>query len=220
MKRVLLLAVLTAGAAFCAFAQHGVIRELSGDVGLKLLGTSDFVPARAGDKVATDTVISTGFKSTAIIEAGSTLITVRPLTRLSFSEIQSASGRETVNADLQTGRVRVEVKPPAGSKAGVNVQCPGATASVRGTSFELDTYNLTVLEGTVVFLGNYGMPVPVPMGMNSYVNLEGRAADPVVTFNAGLSPSLPAGVQAGNIPVSLPPPDTGSGGSVNMTVNW
>ena len=178
MKKTLFLSLLLAGAVFCAFAQSGVIREFTGEVELKRAGSSSFVPAKAGETVAADTIISTGFKSTAIVEVGNSTIAVRPLTRLSLAEIRSTSGTETLNVKLQTGRVKVDVKPPAGTKANCTVQSPSSTASVRGTSFEVDSYNLKVLEGSVAFRGNKGREILIPAGMESYIE-EDRAVDPL-----------------------------------------
>jgi hypothetical protein len=159
----------------------GVIKELTGEVELKRAGTSAFTRARAGDTLAADTVISTGFKSSAVIELGSSSIAVRPLTRLSLAEIQSVSDTETVNVKLQTGRVKVDVKPAAGTRTNFTVQSPSATASVRGTNFEFDTFNLTVNEGKVAFQGNSGMAVLVPAGMSSSIDADNKAIDPIGT---------------------------------------
>ncbi|MDR2730531.1 MAG: FecR domain-containing protein [Treponema sp.] len=52
-----------------------------------------------------------------------------------MTEIQNLTELETLNVNLQTGRVRVDVKPPAGTKASTTVKGPEATASVRGTIF-------------------------------------------------------------------------------------
>ena len=136
------------------FAQSGVIRELSGTVELKSSGVASFSPANVGDRVGEDTVISTGFKSTALVEAGSALIAVRPLTRLSLTELRSAAGSETLNVNLQAGRIRVDLNPPAGTRSAMSVTSPMATASVRGTSFEFDTRNVVVGYGAVNFRAN------------------------------------------------------------------
>jgi hypothetical protein len=160
MKKTLLVVLMMFAVLYGISAQNaastGVIKELTGQVELKAAGRSAFATARSGDKIAQDTVVSTGFKSTAVIEVGSSVITVRPLTRLSLAEIQSSAGTENLNVNLQTGRVRVDVKPPAGTKANTSVQGPSATASVRGTSFEFDTVTLTVYEGKVAFSGASG----------------------------------------------------------------
>ena len=184
MKRGLIFLLLLAVSVFCAFSQNakrltGVIRELTGEVELKRAGTSAFTKARTGDTIAADTIVSTGFKSTAVIELGSSSIAVRPLTCLSLAEIQSISDTETVNVKLQTGRVKVDVKPPAGTKTNFTVQSPSSTASVRGTSFEFDSYNLLVNEGMVAFHGNKGMVVLVPTGMASSIGADDKAVDPL-----------------------------------------
>ena len=182
MKRGLFFLFLLAVTVLCAFSQNarritGVIRELTGEVELKRTEASAFIKAKVGDTVAADTVISTGFKSIAIIAVGSASITVRPLTRLSLAEIQSVADTETLNVKLQTGRVRLDVKPPAGTKTSCTVQGPGATASVRGTSFEFDTFNLKVNEGRVAFQGNRGRAILIPAGMASYIDADGKAVD-------------------------------------------
>ena len=202
MKRInIIIALILLGAA-AAFAQNtaggsGLIRELTGTVELKPAGASDFIAAKAGDQVTQDTVVSTGFKSTAIVAVGSSVITVRPLTRLTLREISASSGTETINLSLQTGRVRVDLNPPAGSRASMTVQSPMATASVRGTSFEFDTQSLRVLEGTVSFQGSSGREKMVGAGTTSEILGNGIAAGLVETNTAELQhPSL-AGIESG-----------------------
>jgi hypothetical protein len=173
---LLLIGVATLGFAPRVFAQTAVIKELTGTVELKLSGASDFIPARVGVEVARDTIISTGFKSTAIVQAGSAVITVRPLTRLTFTEIQALQGEENLNMSLQAGRVRVDVSPPAGSKADLKIASPTAVASVRGTSFDFDIRNLRVDSGTVAFMGKWGYQITVKKGRTGTVGVSGTAA--------------------------------------------
>jgi hypothetical protein len=187
MKKAFFLALLI-GAAVFAFAQNGIIRELAGEVSLKPAGASAFVPAAAGASVALDTIVSTGFKSTAIIAAGSSVITVRPLTRLTLAEIQTASGTESVNVNLQAGRVKVDVKPPAGTRTNFTVQSPSATASVRGTSFDFDTVSLKTFEGKVAFGGKFGVPLMVYAGDMSVIGKDGKAIDPGTVGSGKLQP--------------------------------
>ena len=174
----------------------GIIRELSGTVELKPRGASSYVSAKAGDQVNQDTVISTGFKSSALVAVGSTLITVRPLTRLTLTEISAASGTETLNVNLQAGRVRVDVNPPAGTRAAMTVSSPIATASVRGTSFDFDTRNLYVNHGKVSFKGNKGSPMLIGAGGSSKVEEDGKAADPIRVSIADLMPPAPVGAES------------------------
>jgi hypothetical protein len=189
---MILLALITAAGVFC---QNGVIRELRGNVELKHPGVSDFVSANAGDTVASSTIVSTGFKSTVIIEVGSSLISVRPLTRLSLSEIQIMENTENVKVNLQAGRVRVDVNPPAGTKAQFSVQSPMAVASVRGTNFEMDAETLVVSEGRIIYNSSVGSAVIVTGGNSSFVNIAGTPANPVDVAEASLAPAVPVGVQ-------------------------
>ena len=219
MKRFCL-TVLFAAAVFTLYAQNGIIRELTGEVELKLAGTSDFVIARVGSEVARDTIVSTGFKSTAIITAGSTEIVVRPLTRLSLAEISSSAGTENLNVNLQAGRVRVDVKPPAGTRANTTVQSPSATASVRGTSFNMDTQNLTVTSGSVNWSDSKGFSAAVTVGFSSSIGGTGGIVDPIEIAAAELAPSAPvgsgdAGETAGASAVGEP-----VSGDINVDVDW
>jgi hypothetical protein len=206
MKKTFFVVLLSAAIAAGVFGQNGVIRELTGEVEIKRSGASSFTAARAGDTIARDTIVSTGFRSTAVIAIGSSTITVRPLTRLSLAEIQSASEAENVNVNLQTGRVRVDVRPPAGTRADFTVQSTTASASVRGTSFEFDTVNLSASEGTVSFGSASGAPaVMVQAGGSSFIGTNGNAVSPAEVKAASLQPPAPVGVDTANAPVIAAP---------------
>jgi len=190
---VFFLTVLLALSASGLFAQTGVIKELTGTVELKLPGAQDFTAAKIGDTLSRDTVVSTGFKSSALVEVGSAVITVRPLTRLTLTEISAASGSESVNVNLRTGRVRAELTPPAGTKASMSVTSPVATASVRGTKFEFDTRNLFVERGTVAFKGSRGGLALVNAGFQGKLDSSDKVYNPADTMNSGLTPVVPVG---------------------------
>ena len=173
MKKVCL-TVLFLSACFNVFGQ-GVIREINGTVEVKHSGSASFVAANVGDRLRQDTIISTSFKSFAVIEIGHSTMIVRPLTRLSLTEIQTSSEQETLNISLQSGRVKVDVKPPAGTRATMSVQSPSAVASVRGTSFEFDTRTLYVSEGIVSLAGKRGHEVAVNAGSEGRIDIDSRA---------------------------------------------
>ena len=208
MKRTALIAIMLC-LWTAAFAQNGVIAEMSGTVELKTAGSTEFVHAKIGDSIAPNTIVSTGFKSTAMIKVGSATIVARHLTRLTLSEIADIQGTETVNMNLQAGRVRVDVKPPAGTKASFTVQSPHATASVRGTEFEQDTRTLSVSQGSVQFQGASGAATMVYSGSESRVSMDSqKVADPVTIATTALLPPPPVGIDA-SAPVTateiLPP---------------
>jgi hypothetical protein len=187
------------------FAQNpeAVIREMTGTVELKIRGSETWKPAEAGDRVAESTVISTGFKSMAILVVGSSTFTVQPLTRLSLDALMKRDNTETVNVALRTGRIHVDVKPPAGSRADFTVQTPIATASVRGTSFDIDPVSLRVSEGSVVYkaAGENARPVMVSEGQSSQVDSNsGQAVNPYT--QAETSRGLPALPGASSAPAT------------------
>ena len=180
-----------------AFGQNGTIRELSGTVEIRRPGQTGFIAARQGDTISSDTIISTGFRSSALIAVGSSMLTVRPLTVLTLTEIQSMSGTETINVNLQAGRVRVDVNPPAGTRANLDIHGPVATASTRGTSFEFDTKTLTVYNGVVAFAGQRGGTMLVGAGSTSIITENSRAADPIQVAITALMPAPVTGSDTG-----------------------
>ena len=175
--------------------EAGILKEIFGTVELKAVGGA-FIPAKNGDQVLEDTVISTWFKSNALLEVGSTLIAVRPLTRLTLTEIRLSYGSETLNVNLQAGRVRVDVKPPAGTRASMSISSPVATASVRGTSFEFDTQSLYVHEGNVSFKGSYGQEISIITGDRVALGENGSVTNPISQGSSGLRPQAPNGAEA------------------------
>ncbi|MDR2966022.1 MAG: FecR family protein [Treponema sp.] len=198
MKRSLLLAILIFAVVFSVFSQTGIIKDLTGEVEIKPAGQPSFTAARQGSVVSRDTIISTGFRSTAIIAIGSTEITVRPLTRLTLAEIQQSAGTENLNVNLQTGRVRVDVNPPAGTRANTTVQSPSATASVRGTSFNMGVDGVSVSHGKVMYSGNNGLSYSVTQGFSSTTTggLSGAATgatDPNSEADSVIYPKNPSG---------------------------
>jgi hypothetical protein len=174
---------------------RAVVREINGKVEIKAPGSSDWTPARQGQSIARAAVVSTGFKSTAVIALGNSLLSVQPLTRLTVEEIQESAGNERVNINLQTGRVRADVKPPAGGRTEFTVKSPSATASVRGTSFEFDGLHLRVDEGRVHVTGGDRSGTYVGVGHSVSADIEtGRTTSAVETAKEELVPSLPVGI--------------------------
>ena len=197
--RFLLIAGLLLFVAAGVFGQQATIKELSGTVELKKTGSAVWENAVRGQAIEIDSVISTGFKSNALISIGNSTISVRPLTRLSIKELRASQNTETINVGLQAGRVRLDVNPPAGSRVNASVQTPTTTASVRGTIFEVDVFSLWVIEGSVEFKGRSGAQVIVDMGGNSTVDdRTGKAAYTKETPLASLSPAQPMGFDSVN----------------------
>jgi hypothetical protein len=218
MKRILMMVLFSLTLSFL-WAQAAIIREISGTVELKPNDQADWIPAKTGDAIAVSAIISTGFKSAAVIAVGNSTLLVRPLTRLSLSELLSRNETETVELNLRTGRVRVEVTPPAGGKTDFTVRAPTATASVRGTVFDIDTLNLRVIEGTVRYEGAArACPVLVNTGQSTWVDSgTGKASNPVTAAETSRAlPALPGGA---SVPaLGGVQPENNSPGSLSVTV--
>ncbi|MDR2965053.1 MAG: FecR domain-containing protein [Treponema sp.] len=196
MKKLILSVLLIFTVVFSVFSQTGTIRSLTGEVEIKPAGQSAFTAAREGTVVSRDTVISTGFRSTAIIAVGSTELVVRPLTRLTLAEIEQAAGTESLNVNLQTGRVRVDVTPPAGTRANTTVQTPSATASVRGTRINMGVDRVRVSSGKIMYSGNNGISRSVTRGFSSNTSggkRGGGTTEPKGNASGGLFPNSPVG---------------------------
>jgi hypothetical protein len=231
VKRLLALGLcsLFFSAPLWADAPTASIQKIFGTVELKKAG-ADWTPAKAGDALETSTLISTGFKSTAFILVGNTSLLVRPITRLSLKELLSRNETETVNVALQTGRIRLNVQPPAGGRVDFTITMPTATASVRGTEFDIDPQSIQVREGTVRYQAltqAVSRPVLVGAGQTTWVNSDtGGAVNPLAA--AELNRGLPALSGGAALPpssggASLAPPFGGparenSGGTLSVQV--
>jgi hypothetical protein len=196
---------------------RAVFREIQGTVEVKAPGEAKWSPAEQGQSIAREAVISTGFKSTAVIGLGNSILSVQPLTRLSVEEIQKTAGNERVDINLRTGRIRADVKPPAGGKTEFTVRSPSATASVRGTSFEFDGVNLRVDEGRVHVTGNDRMGTYVGIDHSVSTDIEsGRIISAAETTREELTPRLPAGMDSTpEMPAATP-----AQGNVNAEFTW
>jgi len=191
MKKLCIAAALLVAASVAAMAAtlNATVVELAGKVEYQLPGKA-WRPAKAGDLLPAGTIVSTGFKSTAVLRVGTSTVTVKPVTRLSLEEIvQSSTGTQT-QLFLMAGRVKAEVTPQAGQTTEFQVKSPTATASVRGTGFEFDGINLIVEHGQVRIVTPTGMSRTVATGEFSYVSQNGSVSTPA---------AVPAGTGLQNV---------------------
>jgi hypothetical protein len=197
-------------------AQTAVIREIRGTVEIKAPG-AEWKAAEVGQTLDRAALVSTGFRSTALIEIGNSTVTVRPLTRLSLEKITAKQDEEQVTLDLRTGRVRANVKPPVGGKTDFSIRSPSVTASVRGTVFDFDGTRLAVEEGRVHLGGESVTGVYVGKGHAAAAAPEiGKTVTVIKRVKEELAPALPAGVDvAPTIQAAAP----GSGG-LGIRIGW
>jgi hypothetical protein len=220
MRKIVVVIVLLLAAAGMMWAQRAVVREVRGTVETRGPGSTEWQTATAGQALEAETLVSTGFRSEAVLDLGRSTLLVRPLTRLSLGELEARAGTERINIRLQAGRVRAEVRAPEEGDTEFTVRSPMAVASVRGTAFEFDTVNLRVDEGTVTFSGADNTAVNVGAGQSSYPEaVSGRTTIPAETAFV-LAPPPPAGVEE----VAAPPPAIIPGppaiAPVNLELRW
>ena len=199
MKRLIFIGMvlLAVAGAWAAESPLATIKEFTGKVEVMAPG-GVWKPATKGMALAKNTAISTGFKSVAVLTLGSSVLTVKPLTKLSLEDIVRQQGSEQVKLYLSAGRVKAAVAAPAGGSTDFSVKSPSATASVRGTGFDFDGINLGVTEGVVVFVGTNGQVVKVPAGSLSSVGFGGGSILPLQEAIDSLAPLLPPGVDPGS----------------------
>jgi hypothetical protein len=211
-------------AAGIVCAQEAVIREINGTVEVKTSGA--WIPAQRGQELRRDTVISTGFKGSALIAIGNSTLTVQPLTRLSVEELVRAGSEEKVALNLRAGRIRADVKPPVGGTTEFTIRSPSATASVRGTSFEFDGIRLKVDEGRVHVSGGDRSGTYVGAGHQIITNIEtGQTLSAAETAREELTPAMPAGTESVSEVVSVDIPstvneDVSSTGNIEIGLGW
>jgi hypothetical protein len=217
MKKTWLGVLLLTSAVLASAQSTALVREIRGTVEIKAPGAAEWKAAVTGQTLEKTALVSTGFRSTALIAIGNSLITVRPLTRLSLEEIILNQEGEQVTLNLRAGRIRADVKPPAEGKTDFSIRTPAVTASVRGTVFDFDGTRLAVEEGRVHLGGQTVTGAYVGAGHSTAVAPEtGTTAAVIEGVKEGLMPALPAGLdEAPTAPASAP-----SGAGLGIIFDW
>jgi hypothetical protein len=182
MKRLILMAlILFTGAVAVLPADADLtitVKEAVGKVQMLEAG-KDWIPLHEGDQMPLGAEISTGFKSTAILNVGNALLTVKPLTQMKLTELVQQGDVVKTSLYLRIGKVRAEVNHPTGTKADFKLDSPVATASVRGTIFEFDGETLTVERGLVELTTPTGQQRSVAVGESTALSGNGTVSAPV-----------------------------------------
>jgi hypothetical protein len=205
MKRILLFSCIIGffllGSAVFVSAQNARITDVQGKVEVNQ-GTG-WTAARAGMTVPLGTVISTGFGSKAFLQVGMSKIEVKPLTRMSVAEYMEREGSATTSLDLRIGRVKATVESAEGVRHDFTIKSPTSTASVRGTEFTYDGYQVNVTSGRVMIVMNEsGVPELVFEGERS--GGEAALADLFETDAGGGIPTTTGGTaNVGTLVISL-----------------
>jgi hypothetical protein len=219
MKKIdTLLAILLLAAALAGAQTQARVRSFTGKV--EILGAQQaWAPVKAGMSLGLGTTISTGFNSTAVLELGSSVLQVKPLTRLRLNELVAREGTVTTDLFLQVGKIRAEVKSAEGLAQDFKVKSPVSTAAVRGTGFEYDGYELYVFEGTVSYTNLTGQSrsyAPGEQGDSDGYSPPSDAEQQLLS-DSGVNPYTPG---AGNQTVTAPTVTGPLTGSAVITVMY
>lgn len=156
-KIVTILVFLTV--AFYAFALDGVVMEVLGKVEKQV--DNSWVALKKGDILVPGDIVSTGFKSEAVISIGESVITVKALTRMTIEQLFEKNKNHVSSVYLDVGSISADVKPVTDKRVGFTVKTPAVTASVRGTAGIIYAYGK--VEG---IRGKWGLSAPQPKNIN------------------------------------------------------
>jgi hypothetical protein len=198
MKRVVVAAVAALLVVSPLVAQTAKVLRLSGKVEI-MRPKGAWTAAAVGDEFPLGSTVSTGFKSQAVLAVGPSQLTVLALTRLTVQELMQTSTGVTTTLNLDTGKVRAEVKSAPGQTADFKLRSPVSTAAVRGTDFLFDGFRLDVIEGVVQFFNL--------LGESRFVSASNGSRT-----DGSSPPTDPGDERAGNALVSTDTGGSGGGG--------
>ena len=160
-------------------------------------------PMKEGSKLTAGTLVSTGFKSQAVLAIGKSTVTVQPLSRLTIEQLTERADSDVSKIYLDAGSIKADIKAAENKRVGFTVKSPVATASVRGTSGTIDSFG--VLESTS------GVWMVAPASENDGTVVQGVAVakGSIITVGSDgrVTPPQQANAQAatGANPVSVLP---------------
>ena len=158
MKKILFVLVLSC-LVFSVFALDGIVVDVIGKVE-KQYGDS-WIALKKGDVLSPGDVVSTGFKSEAVLSIGESTVTVNALTRLTVEQLYEKNKNHVSSVYLDTGSICADIKPVENKRVGFTVKTPAVTASVRGTAGYVYAYGkVEAIRGT------WGLSSPLPKEIN------------------------------------------------------
>ncbi len=150
IRSVLLAGVMLSGCAGL-FAMDAVVTSAVGKA--EVLRGNTWVALSAGDTLKKGDVIQTGFKSSLSLAIKDSKVEIAALTRMTIEQLVEKETKDETRLYLDTGKVKSEVNKTENRRVGFVVRSPVATASVRGTVWEMEntfrSTNITTDEGLV-----------------------------------------------------------------------
>lgn len=203
---------LLAAALYPLAALDGLVVTVNGKVEYQN-GAGAWKNLKAGDPLISGTMISTGFKSEATVKLGASILTIKPLTRMTLTQLVEKEDTVDTELYLEVGNVKAEVNSLNNKKNGFSVKSPVATASVRGTVFEMGE-QLVILQGSVQFVTPLGQTRVGTAGQELTL-FKDSIAGPITVMQSGMntivlsttpSTEVKSAVQATMATPAAPPP--------------
>ena len=155
----ILISIFSISFSFAASTDVAIVNSVVGKVEVQV--NESWIQVKNGDTLSSGSIISTGFKSSAVLYIGDSLIEVRALTRLTIEEIREQNQNYNTTMFLDAGSIKADIKKSENKRVGFKVRTSVATASVRGTSGEIYS------DGTLICLsGKWAITPPEPKGSN------------------------------------------------------
>ena len=215
-KAFLVLLILTVALVPMIAQTKAIVKEVKGKVEIKLPGRG-WQRARGGMIIPKGATISTGFKSSAVLQLGKSMLQVKPLTRMTLEELIQKNGVVSTKLFLRVGKIKAKVRSAKGLRQNFKLKSPVSTAAVRGTDFEYDGIHLKVEEGVVRFFNLLAQRRDIIAGEESETDgfdlplsgELGRLAGSDVSSDTsggegGTSGGFEAGASTGSIIVQIP----------------
>lgn len=109
-----------------------------------------WISLHADDAVAEGEIISTGFKSEAVLVYQGSTMKLGSLTRITLEKLAASDAGESVSVFLNTGAIRSKVTHEENRRVSYTVRNPAAVASVRGTEYDFTgSTRISCYEGAV-----------------------------------------------------------------------
>lgn len=162
MKKLILISLLSLFSIGLYAAPEAKITLIRGKVEI-LAEDGNWVAAKENSVIPVNTMISTGFNSSAVISLNNVNMIVSSLTRMKIEELEEKEEVQNTAVFLQNGKVKTQVNSES-QKQNFKFRSPVSTASVRGTDFTYTGSRLIVHSGSVDFHNNIGQRVNVRTG--------------------------------------------------------
>lgn len=219
MKKIIpaFIAAVLVLAAVSAFGQeNAVVRQVTGKVEMQA-ASGAWRPVKEGDRIPLGAVISTSFRSEAVLDIGTASVVVKQLTRIRLDELARRDDVLETKLHLRVGRVRAEIKSEEGLRNDFQLRSPVSTAAVRGTEFDFDGVNLKVLAGFMALANAYNQTTQVAAG--EITSTDGFTVPPagVEALEKLFNVSISASQLEEMLSTFQPPPNLTPG---SVTLNW